>query len=572
MEIVPKTTFLNKTNETNIKYKNVKINENTNGKGIKIGHGGFGKVYKVFSCNEKEKTFAQKHMYIFERDGNLIGQNLKEISLGYKYLNNENLQNFQNIYIDNSKKEYVNSKYIVNMDLADMTFNELIYSKLSKNNRILFFFPILKQLLNGIKSIHTNFICHGDIKPENILIFGDKKLLNECKTGENYLKDYLKTASFKITDYSGLNIEYNNSMDNTSTLYYKPPELFLKMDKKFKKSVKETHGEFNDVWSIGITMLEFLTQSNIISKLYKNMKITEKEFLIRFFHCMKSVDISLVLKNNDYNIDNYYVKNIINLLELMLTKKIKERINVNNLSLLIEHYTHKYHHLYKNNNICMLNENKINIIEYKSDIYIENIDIKLRKNAINKLYEFLEIEEYSDPNDKQYIPLALTIFDRLISKNILNENNLSNEYMYMKLLLECYYIASKYLLSDIDIIFFTEYLNIDIDDIHNDILQIIKELDFDIYRPTILTILNKEDDDIYHSQYVIDNAIYYFCDSENINTNNINIDNIKLIDFDLKCIDELKLYDIDNELDETNEIQINNNLTYPIPKLKRDEY
>lgn len=553
------------------KYKNVKINEKTNGKAIKIGEGGFGKVYKVFNCNNNE-TFAQKHMYIFERDGNLIGQNLKEISLGYKYLNNKNLQNFQNIYIDkNPKKECVNSKYIVNMSLADMTFNDLIYSKLSKNNRILFFFPILTQLLNGIKCINSNFICHGDIKPENILIFGNKKLLNESKSDENYLKEYLKTAIFKITDYSSLNMEYNITMDNTSTLYYKPPELFLKMDKKFKKPIKETHGEFNDIWSIGITMLEFLTQSNIISKLYKNMKISEKEFLIRFFHCMKSVDVSLILKNNDYNIDNYYVKNIINLLELMLTKKIKERININNLSLILEHYTEKYNHLYKNNNILFLNEKQIKTIEYNNDFNVENINMNFRKIAICKLYDFLKIEEYSDPNDNQYIPLALTLFDRLISKNILKENNLSDEYMYTKLLLECYYISSKYLLSDIDIIFFTEYLDIDIDVIHNDILQIIKELDFDIYRPTILTFLNKEEEDIYHSQYVIDNAICNFCDTEFIKTN-LTIDDINsLIDFNLKSINEKKINEsIFYDSDETELQSILKE--FPIPKLKRCEY
>ena len=99
------------------------------------------------------------------------------------------------------------------MLLADMSFYDLIQSKLSKDDRLLFFFPILKQLIEGLSYIHANLICHGDIKPENILIYGDKKLLNN-------ISEYLKSATFQISDYGGMNIEYNNSMDNTSTLHY----------------------------------------------------------------------------------------------------------------------------------------------------------------------------------------------------------------------------------------------------------------------------------------------------------------------------------------------------------------
>ena len=387
----------------NQKYKTVKITENINGKAIKIGQGGFGKVYKVIKYNYKSELksesiltknivpFAQKHTHVFERDGNLIGQNLKEISLGYKYLNHENLQKFQHIIVN--EKDFYDSKYIINMLLADMSFYELIQSKLSKDDRLLFFFPILKQLIEGLSYIHANLICHGDIKPENILIYGDKKLLNN-------ISEYLKSATFQISDYGGMNIEYNNSMDNTSTLHYRSPELFIKVDKKFKKSIKETFGPYNDIWSVAITMLEFLTGTNLISKLYKkSMKIREKEFLSRFFHCMKSLDVSMVLKNNGYDINKCHVKNIINILELMLIKKINERINIYNLSILIDHYISKDTELYINNNftyeklyenISLFNE----AIEHQDDIKNEYINIELRKNAIIKLYDFLKIDEY----------------------------------------------------------------------------------------------------------------------------------------------------------------------------------
>jgi len=586
-ELNESSQIINLINSNKPKYKNVKITENVNGKAIKIGQGGFGKVYKVVKSVDKCELnngnittkdivpFAQKHTHIFERDGNLIGQNLKEISLGYIYMNHENLQNFQSIIVE--EKECYNSKYFINMLLADMSMDGLIKKNLSKDIKILFFLHILKQLIRGLSYIHANFISHGDIKPENILIHGDKSLLNE-----NDISEYLKSATFKITDYSGLNIEYNNTMDNTSTLHYKAPELFVKMDKKFKKSLKETYGPYNDIWSIGITMLEFLTGNNLISKLYKkSMKIREKDFLIRFFNCMKSLDISMVLKNNGYDINNYHIKNIINILELMLVKKIHERINIYNLSIFINYFIVKDKNIYLDDNF---KNDKIfskiplfnNVIEYTDNIVKKNINMELRNIAINVLRDFMKIDEYNDPNDKQYLPLSISLFDRLISKNIKVENNSDNtinnfnQFMYNKTLLECYYIASRYLLNDIDILFISDFLNIDIDIIHIDILEIIKQLDFDIYRPTVLTFLNNQDKDIYHSEYIINTAINNYCDCSKIKTDYVLSTNY-ISEFIENDISRIKNILIDNEMDNQNPDNIDFSECNK-PSLKREDY
>lgn len=588
-----KTSEINKTVEMNeIKYKNVKITENIDGKAIKIAEGSFGKVYKVSKyINEKNVKdiipFAQKQTHIFKKDGNIIGQNLKEVSLGYKYLKNKNTQEFNYVMIE-EKNNLSDSKYIINMLLADMTFYDLIYSNLNQNDRLFFFFPILKQIVTGVSYINSNYICHGDIKPENILIFGKKGLdlkdiFNNSSTN---LRDYLKTAMFRVSDYSGINMEYNISMDKTSTLYYRAPELFIKYDKKFKKSVKETYGSFNDIWSIGIMMLEYLTKSNIISKLYKkNMKIGEKDFLYRFFNCMKSLDVSIVLKNSGYDINNNYIKNICNILDLMLCKKINERINIYNLSIFVNHYIEKdidtCKELYSNNfNNTIFNE----IIEYNNDIKPEFINLNFRRFAINELLSFFNDEKYSDVNDKQYLPLGLSLFDRLISRGILNKSNnqedesVSEEsqyefnendanlmkYMYTKTLFECYYISSRFLLSDIDIIFICDFLNIDIDIIHMDILEILKQIDFDIYRPTILTYLNNQSEDMYQSQYIIKKSIELFCNTDKINTEYYSsIDSIdNLISL------EQNLTDSKTDIFKYNNIDID----LAIPKLERDIY
>jgi len=520
-------TVINEHKSKNIqkeKYKNVKINEHIEGKAIKISKGSFGKVYKVYkiididSCeNEEIKNipFAQKHTRIFEKDGNLIGQNLKEISIGYNYLKeNENLQNFHQIVI-NEKHEVVNSKYILNMSLADMTFLDVIELQLSNEQRLLLFFPILKQIVRGIYKIHSNYICHGDIKPENILVYGD------IEKQKNGYYEYLSTSIIKISDYSGVNMEYNISMDKISTLYYRAPELILKTDEKFKKTIKEKYGPFNDIWSIGIMMLEFLTKKNIILNfLNVNSINNEKEFLNIFYNCMKSINVYHIMKNNNYDINNKNVKKICDIIELMLTKKIEQRINLYNLSIFINYCT-EY--------ILNMSLSFSNDIKYKNDIEINKIELELRKYALNEFDNFL-IKEYTEDDIyiyKQYLPLGLLLFDRFISKEpFKNLENLSLEYMYKKTLFECYYIASKFLLCDMDIYFIIDYLNlnlnlnylIDIDIIHTDIIEIIKIMDYDIYRPTILTYLNKENEDIYHLKYIIELAINIFCDSEEINT------------------------------------------------------
>jgi serine/threonine protein kinase len=522
-----KCSHEHKLKKSKEKYKTVKINEKIKGKAVRISKGSFGKVYKVYKIididsheNEIKNIlpFAQKHTRIFEKDGNLIGQNLKEISIGYNYLKeNENLQEFTDIII-NEKDEIVNSKYILNMSLADMTFLDVINLDISKKERISLFFPILAQIIKGIYHIHSNYICHGDIKPENILVYGDK---NKLENG--YIYEYLNSALFKISDYSGINIEYNISMDKTSTLYYRAPEYFLKTDEKFKKTIKEKHGSFNDVWSIGIMMLEFLTKENLISNLIKkNSKMKEKEFLTRFFNCMKSVDISFLMKNNGYDLNNKIVKKICDIIELMLMKKIEERINIYNLSIFINFYIE--------NNSSSLNTIPLynNIIEYPNDIIRDVINLKSRKYAIDEFNKFL-IKEYDEDNIylyKQYLPLGLLLFDRFISKGFfknLENNNVNYQEIlndiYKKVLFECYYIASKFLLCDMDIYFIIDYLKIDIYIIHNDIIEIINLMDYDIYRPTILTFLNKEKEDIYHLKYIIDSAINLFCDTEKINTN-----------------------------------------------------
>ena len=157
-------------------------------------------------------------------------------------------------------------------------------------------------------------------------------------------------------------------------------------------------------------------KKNLISNIIKkNSKMKEKEFLTRFFNCMKSVDISFLMKNNGYDLNDKNVKKICEIIELMLMKKIEERINIYNLSIFINFYIE--------NNSLNLNTIPLynNIIEYPNDVITDVINLKSRKYAIDEFNLFL-IKEYDEDNIylyKQYLPLGLLLFDRFISKGFL---------------------------------------------------------------------------------------------------------------------------------------------------------
>ena len=98
---------------------------------------------------------------------------LNDSSNLYKYLYKKNL-----LLEINFKKEYQLCAYFIencgNQELFD------IICDLHDNKKTIFsidydikIYLLVKQLLNGIKFLHTNQLCHFDIKPENIL-YNDK--------------------------------------------------------------------------------------------------------------------------------------------------------------------------------------------------------------------------------------------------------------------------------------------------------------------------------------------------------------------------------------------------------------
>lgn len=80
---------------------------------------------------------------------------------------------------------------------------------------------IFKQILSGVNYLHKNGVCHRDLKPNNILVSRDGKIVkitdfNVSKFSDNQPKAYtaLSTGNYKMWTHTG-------------TLAFTAPEVFI---------------------------------------------------------------------------------------------------------------------------------------------------------------------------------------------------------------------------------------------------------------------------------------------------------------------------------------------------------
>lgn len=102
------------------------------------------------------------------------------------------------------------------------------------------------QLLLGLYDLHSKFICHADIKPDNILLEDRNIIIADCG-----ISQFIKIRSGCV---------------DIQTLWYRAPEILLGA-KKYDFNV--------DIWSAGLVFMEmvtgkvFLPGDTVIDQLYK---------------------------------------------------------------------------------------------------------------------------------------------------------------------------------------------------------------------------------------------------------------------------------------------------------------
>jgi serine/threonine protein kinase len=190
-----------------------------------LGKGSYGAVYRV---KEDTSIMALKTFNYFS------DPSLTEVMIG-KSIVHPNVLTISKLYDWPSCKPNGQIGYTLPLGLYDASRLPQGESDGEAMIRKVFF-----DTLNGIYELHANNILHGDIKPQNIIVFGDHPS---------------RQLIAKVSDLGlARNLDGSGTISSRKIFYtswYRPPEFFAPM--------KPTHlTKAMDIWALGVTFVEML--------------------------------------------------------------------------------------------------------------------------------------------------------------------------------------------------------------------------------------------------------------------------------------------------------------------------
>ena len=418
-----------------------------------IGAGSYGTVYSVTNGST---YWAEKEMKLFTSSSELNALNLREANYHKYGPKTKNLINTTSVSIKTISNDcdcgicVGNVAIVVSMPLGKTTLDKYI-SKTTAQDRRPYFRRVFAQICLGIAPIHSGGMVHIDLKPYNALI--DPQNLEVT-----------------VIDLGGIRFEYNETTKYTSTIVYRAPELFDSYSQHLHPT--EKFGPHNDVWSLGIMMLEYLTGKNILLQFYGDEDITGA-----FVNREKPYPVRKTMMKYGINPD---LCEFTRLIERMLTRSITERIS------LAEVYS------------ILTGGEKIKMDMFRTKTQVSKIPVKElcivssneRTATIQRLHKKMEDTQESI----QYaFELAVSLADRYSIKKL--EIDIGADYVYTDDLLQaCLFISTSFLTDDCEN---GEWCSLIIgettlpQEVKALIVNIVSVLDFDIYRPTFHSYLQK---------------------------------------------------------------------------------
>ncbi|CAB3396910.1 unnamed protein product [Caenorhabditis bovis] len=194
-----------------------------------LGEGAFGEVLLITDRTNPNCALAMKKMSVSDGDQDKIKQIRKE-GLLQKMLSRVGHDNVIRLIGIKCESDY----YYLFLEYADCgeLFDKIEPDVGMTPARAQFYF---RQLISGLKYIHSYGIVHRDIKPENLLLTSSQVL--------------------KISDFGMATVFRHNGVErdldmSCGTLPYAAPEILF--GRKYK-------GEPVDVWSAGVVLITMLT-------------------------------------------------------------------------------------------------------------------------------------------------------------------------------------------------------------------------------------------------------------------------------------------------------------------------
>ena len=191
----------------------------------KLGQGAYSKVYLGIE-KETGKKFAVKKFVLGElqRNENGVSQLEREVSLMKRYKHTNILKLYEVLHDTENDIVYLIIDYADCGSLADLIDN-------TKNLEYDVIRSIFYQVLRGLQYLHNSGMVHQDIKPSNILINSNGKVL---------LADFGVGHSFQSTEMV------------VGTPAYQAPEALSDGD----NGLMMCNPAKEDVWSLGVTLYQ----------------------------------------------------------------------------------------------------------------------------------------------------------------------------------------------------------------------------------------------------------------------------------------------------------------------------
>jgi len=381
------------------------IDEFTLGKSI--GKGAFG---EVFLTNKKgtNKLFATKKVSRQKATSPTLKKYfINEIQI-LKEMNHKNIIHFEAL------KQTVHNFYIITEYCNGGGLYECLtkYRKLYKkafSEEIVQ--HLMRQIVDGIKYIHSKKIIHRDLKLENILVnFEDEN----DKKNLNMLKATVKIIDFGFATHLGTkNLRYSTlgspiNMD---------PLLLKKMADKIGNTKSLGYDEKADIWSLGTVCYELLIGQGV-------------------FNAENMTDLVKKVEQGTYHIPTHLSKEVVSFLNGMLQYNSKHRLSAEQLS--------RHHFLTKN----IKDFKKIDLTKVSNKVDKQGLNINIKRNHsiwaifteedektlidipgnfylndLKPIYEESDENPFKKGNDNKNIK---KIGNNNLNNNKLNNNNLNN--------------------------------------------------------------------------------------------------------------------------------------------------